>query len=284
MQDILNWPGDWVAGHLGEPGLAVPSNTQGVFSSSYSGPKGQKGAIGQINNNGVTGLVDENGHIRTINGPLPATIPGKRTSTGRKLAEFGGHGFERGFEGGRGFDGDGSAAAAAAAAAASGGGFFGRKLADFGGRGFERGFEGGRGFGGRGFDGDGSAAAAAAAAAASGGGFIGRKLTDFGGFDGGRGFQRGFDGRGFEGGRDFFNRGFDGGRDFFNRGFDGGRGFGGNWWGCKLAEFGGRGFERGFDGGFEGDGSAAAAAAAAAASGGGFFGRKLADSSDGRRG
>lgn len=37
--------------------------------------------------------------------------------------DFGGRGFERGFEGGRGFDGDGSAAAAAAAAAASGGGF-----------------------------------------------------------------------------------------------------------------------------------------------------------------
>lgn len=78
MQDILNWPGDWMAGHLGEPGLALPSNTQGVFSSSYSGPKGQKGAIGQFNNNGVIGLVDENGHIRTINGPLPATFPGKR--------------------------------------------------------------------------------------------------------------------------------------------------------------------------------------------------------------
>lgn len=45
------------------------------------------------------------------------------TSTGRKLAEFGGRGFERGFEGDRGFGGDGSAAAAAAAAAASGGGF-----------------------------------------------------------------------------------------------------------------------------------------------------------------
>lgn len=44
-------------------------------------------------------------------------------AVGRKLADFGGRGFERGFEGGRGFDGDGSAAAAAAAAAASGGGF-----------------------------------------------------------------------------------------------------------------------------------------------------------------
>lgn len=42
---------------------------------------------------------------------------------GRKLMDFGGRGFERGFQGGRGFDGDGSSAAAAAAAAASGGGF-----------------------------------------------------------------------------------------------------------------------------------------------------------------
>lgn len=37
-------------------------------------------------------------------------------AVGRKLADFGGRGFERGF------NGDGSAAAAAAAAAASGGG------------------------------------------------------------------------------------------------------------------------------------------------------------------
>lgn len=63
---------------------------------------------------------------------------------------------------------------------------------------------------------------------------VGRKLAQFGGFDGGRGFQRSFDGRGFEGGRDFFNRGFDGGRDFFNRGFDDRRGFGRNWWGMFL--------------------------------------------------
>lgn len=60
---------------------------------------------------------------------------------------------------------------------------------------------------------------------------VGRKLTDFGGFDGGRGYQRGFDGRGYDGGRGFFKSGFDGGRDFFNRGYEGGRGFGGNWWG-----------------------------------------------------
>ena len=36
MQDVLNWPGQWVAGHLGEPGLALPSSTQGAFSSVTS--------------------------------------------------------------------------------------------------------------------------------------------------------------------------------------------------------------------------------------------------------
>ena len=62
-------------------------------------------------------------------------------TVGRKLADFGGRGFERGFRGNRGFEG---------------------------------GFDGGRGFfrdRGFGFGGGGSAAAASASAAASRGGF-----------------------------------------------------------------------------------------------------------------
>lgn len=74
MQEVLTWPGQWVAGHLGEPGLPLPSSTHGVFSSSSSGPQGFKGAVGQFNNNGVIGVVDENGNIRTINSPF-ATAP-----------------------------------------------------------------------------------------------------------------------------------------------------------------------------------------------------------------
>jgi hypothetical protein len=90
MQDVLNWPGQWVAGHLGEPGLAIPSSTQGAFSSSSSGPKGFKGAVGQFNNNGVTGIVDENGHIRTINHPFAtASTPAcELSSTGPRFHQM----------------------------------------------------------------------------------------------------------------------------------------------------------------------------------------------------
>ncbi|EIE18396.1 hypothetical protein COCSUDRAFT_45441 [Coccomyxa subellipsoidea C-169] len=215
LNNALTTPGHEVSGRLREPGLES-SNTQEVFPSSSSEPRGFKGAAGNFDENGAISIVDENGHARTIYVPAATHIPWWRcwpfwrscrhlaatsdnsftaagTGAGRKLADFGGFGHGRDFAG-RGFEirirvrrriCRGSRRSRRKRSG------FGRELADFGG------FEQGRDFGGHGFEncefgfGGESAAAAAAAAASSG---FGRKLAGFGGF-GDRGFG---EGRGFE--------------------------------------------------------------------------------------
>jgi hypothetical protein len=77
FQSVLTWPGQWVAGHIGQPGAGFAGasnsgNVQGVFTGGSSGPGGQSGVVGSFNNGTINGVANNNGNVTRFSRTLPS--------------------------------------------------------------------------------------------------------------------------------------------------------------------------------------------------------------------